>query len=124
VRTSNFQHFQLKPKAGKMKVFVFLACFTAALAFEVDYANLVPIYETDEWMAANPDWAPFILAKRNAIEIDPPARNGRVWNGRVAEPGELPYQVGIVVLLSRQAYCGGSIVSNNFVLSAASCFPG
>lgn len=109
-----------------MKVFVLLACFTAALAFEVDYDNVVPIYETDEWLAAHPEWAPFVLAKRNAIEIEAPEtlRSGRVWNGRLAAPGELPYQVGIVVLLSRQGFCGGSIVSNNFVLSAASCFPG
>jgi Trypsin len=106
-----------------MKVFVLLACLAAALAFEVDYDNLVPIYETDEWMANNPDWAPLIIAKRNAIEIET-SRSGRVWGGRTAEPGELPYQVGIVVLLSRQGYCGGSIVSNDFVLSAASCFPG
>lgn len=108
-----------------MKIFVLLACLSAALAFEVDYDNLVPIYETDEWLAANPEWAPFVLAKRNAVEIET-SRSGRVWGprARLAEAGELPYQVGIVVLLSRQAFCGGSIVSNNFVLSAASCFPG
>lgn len=107
-----------------MKVFVLLACLVAgSLAFEVDHDNLVPIYETDEWLANHPDWAPLIIAKRNAVEIET-TRGGRIWGGELARAGELPYQVGIVVLLSRQAFCGGSIVSENFVLSAASCFPG
>lgn len=103
--------------------FIILACLIGAFAFEVDHENLVPIYETEEWLAQNPALAPLVNAKRNAQIIET-SRNGRVWNGRLAETGELPYQVGIVVLLSRQAYCGGSIVSSNFVLSAASCFPG
>lgn len=106
-----------------MKIFVLFACLASALAFEVDYKNVVPIYETDEWLAQHPDMAQLVIAKRNAQPIET-SRNGRVWGGRLAEAGELPYQVGIVVLLSRQAFCGGSIVSNNFVLSAASCFPG
>lgn len=106
-----------------MKVLVFLACLVGALAFEVDYENVVPIYETEEWLAQHPALAPLVIAKRNAQPIET-SRSGRVWGGRLAEAGELPYQVGIVVLLSRQAFCGGSIISNNFVLSAASCFPG
>lgn len=108
-----------------MKVLIFLTCLAAASAFEVDHENLVSIFETDEWLALHPDWAPLIIAKRNAIEIESePSRGGRIWGGRVANQGELPYQVGIVVLLSRQAFCGGSIISQNNVLSAASCFPG
>lgn len=108
-----------------MKLLILLACVAGALAFEfsakdVDYENLVPVYETNEWKAANPD-------KMKALEGVKPYKhklNGRIWGGRPATQGELPYQVGILVLLSRQAFCGGSIVSNNFVLSAANCFPG
>jgi hypothetical protein len=99
-----------------MKVFVLLACLSAVCAFKVDYESLVPIYETDEWKTAHPGWA--------SMSSTETLRSGRVWGGRNAEQGELPYQVGIVVLLSRQAFCGGSIVSNNFVLTGASCFPG
>jgi Trypsin len=108
-----------------MKVFILLACLASVLAFEVDYENVVPIYETAEWQAQHPDLAKLVIAKQNAQIIES-SRNGRIVGGssRNADAGELPYQVGIVVLLSRQAFCGGSIVSNNFVLSAASCFPG
>src|SRR5690349_5525396 len=95
-----------------MKLFIFLACLSGALAFsvrDVDFENLVPLYETQEWKAAHPD-------------SDLTDRRGRVWGGRLANPGELPYQVGIIILLTRQTFCGGSIVSSNFVLSAAQCF--
>jgi len=50
-------------------------------------------------------------------------RNGRIWGGREAVVGELPYQVGLVIALSGSTFCGGSIVSENFVLTAARCFP-
>jgi Trypsin len=108
-----------------MKLFIVLACLAGALAFEfdpkeIDHENLIPVYETVEWKAANPD----MVKQVESLKPYKHPRNGRIWGGRLANPGELPYQVGIVVLLSRQAFCGGSIVSANFVLSAAGCFPG
>jgi hypothetical protein len=106
-----------------MKVAIIFACLTAgAFAFsheDIKYDELVPIYETVEFQKHFPDYAQ--LAKEASFSGQ---RESRIWNGRLALAGELPYQVGIVVLLSRQSFCGGSIVSNNFVLSAASCFPG
>ena len=109
-----------------MKILIFAVFLAGALAFsvdDVDFDNLVPIYETEEWKAANPHYADLskVVATTNKLNNQ---RNGRVWGGREAATGELPYQVGILVLMSRQAFCGGSIVSANFVLSAASCFPG
>lgn len=106
-----------------MKLFVLLTCLAGALAFsvdDVDFDNLVPLHETVEWQAANPELAKLVVGTNHVV----PSRNGRIWGGREVAAGELPYQVGILVLLSRQTFCGGSIVSNNFVLSAASCFPG
>lgn len=103
-----------------MKCLLVLACLVAAASSfsidDVDRFNLVSITETKEWQEANPD---MVL---HASEV--PRRTGRVWGGELAAPGDISYQVGIVVLLSRQAFCGGSLVSVNFVLSAASCFPG
>lgn len=101
-----------------MKLFVLLVCLTSALAFsvdDVDFENLVPLQETVEWQAAHPELA----AAQPKTE-----RTGRIWGGRLANHGELPYQVGILILLTRQSFCGGSIVSNNFVVTAAQCFPG
>lgn len=106
-----------------MKLFVLLAlCITSAIAFsvrDVDFDSLVPLYETVEWQQAHPELAKLIVTEPETRE-----RVGRVWGGRAANPGELPYQVGILILLTRQSFCGGSIVSNNFVVSGAQCFPG
>ncbi|CRK90518.1 CLUMA_CG004155, isoform A [Clunio marinus] len=119
-------HFSLGCGLGwpgvKMKLLILLLGFaTSAFAFSVenvDYDKLVPVHETKEWKAAFPT-----LAKQLTLS-DGTNRNGRIWGGRQAAPGELPYQVGIVVLLAQQGFCGGSIVSENFVLTAAQCFPG
>lgn len=106
-----------------MKIAIIFACLTAGtFAFsheDIKFDELVPIYETVEFQQHYPESAQ--LAKEASFSNN---RQARIWNGRLALAGELPYQAGIVVLLSRQAFCGGSIVSNNFVLSAASCFPG
>jgi hypothetical protein len=106
-----------------MKIVIFLACLTGALAFsheDIDYSKVVPIYETREFQEAFPE-----LGKLVQLQNSQPKRDRRIWNGREAQQGELPYQTGIVILTSpQQGFCGGSIVSNNFVLSAAQCFPG
>lgn len=109
-----------------MKFFVLLACVAGALAFsidDVDLNNLVPIHETAEWKAAFPAMAERLEALKEHIP-QYKQRNPRIWGGREAAVGELPYQAGILVLTSQQSFCGGSIVSANFVLSAAQCFPG
>lgn len=105
-----------------MKLLILFACLTSAIAFsvlDVNFDELVPIHETVEWQQAHPE-----LAKQVAADPSYQQRAGRVWGGRNANPGELPYQVGILILLTRQSFCGGSIVSNNFVVTAAQCFPG
>lgn len=109
-----------------MKVFVLLACVAGALAFsidDVDLNNLVPIHETAEWKAAFPAMAERLEAHKEHIP-QYKQRNSRIWGGRDAAVGELPYQAGILILTSQQSFCGGSIVSANYVLSAAQCFPG
>jgi len=108
-----------------MKFFILLVCLAGALAFsvdDIDFDNLVPFYETDEWRAAHPDMVKMIDQERPYLERV--YRNGRIWGGRDALAGELPYQAGIVILGSRQSFCGGSIVSANYILSAAECFIG
>jgi secreted trypsin-like serine protease len=112
-----------------MKAFVLLACLAGALAFSVEDVdlekfsvdpNIVPVYETWEWKEAFPNLAKLLNADSANVR-----RPARVWgDSRLANPGEIPYQVGVVVLLSSQAFCGGSIVSHYFILTAADCFPG
>lgn len=94
-----------------MKHFIFVVFLAGALAFsvdDVDFKNLVPVYETAEWKAAYPKMANLAKALAVAKAATPPyqQRNGRIWGGRDAAPGELPYQVGILVLLSQQVMDG------------------
>lgn len=105
-----------------MKLFILLACLAGALAFsveDVDFDKIVPIYETEEWQNLHPGQAQKFEETKFVY-----SRNSRIWGGELARHGQMPYKVGILILLARQAFCGGSIVSNNFVLTAAQCFPG
>uniref|UniRef100_A0A0K2TV18 Serine protease 27like [Latimeria chalumnae] n=2 Tax=Lepeophtheirus salmonis TaxID=72036 RepID=A0A0K2TV18_LEPSM len=52
-------------------------------------------------------------------------RLNRITNGVAAEEGEIPWQVSIITRYlgnDEENECGGSIISNNFVLTAAHCF--
>lgn len=86
-----------------MKIFIVASLFLAgAFAFsidDVDLENVIPIYEAVEFQAAFPDLA----AAAKAAKAENPSvttfRSGRIWGGHEAQFGELPYQVGILVLL-------------------------
>ncbi|XP_044249038.1 collagenase-like [Drosophila takahashii] len=47
---------------------------------------------------------------------------GRIINGSDASVGQFPYQVGL--LLDFSTWCGGSLISNKWVISAAHCTQG
>ena len=50
----------------------------------------------------------------------------RIIGGRTAQPGEFPWQVAIEKRINHTEkfgeYCGGSILSQNTILTAAHCF--
>ncbi|XP_049790925.1 brachyurin-like isoform X11 [Schistocerca nitens] len=47
---------------------------------------------------------------------------GRITNGEVATLGQFPYQAGLIITVSEgQVFCGGSIISDTWILTAAHC---
>lgn len=50
---------------------------------------------------------------------------GRITNGATAVPGQFPYQAGLVCTIGMSKFlCGGSVISETFVLTAAHCAQG
>ncbi|XP_046736396.1 trypsin-1-like isoform X2 [Diprion similis] len=48
----------------------------------------------------------------------------RIINGETVEPGEIPYQVSLQLPIIRFHFCGGSVISETFVITAAHCVLG
>lgn len=60
-----------------------------------------------------------IISALVAVVYSSPQRGGTIIGGYNAKNGQFPYQVAILVW--RQIYCGGSILSSTRVLTAAHC---
>ncbi|XP_058837323.1 brachyurin-like [Topomyia yanbarensis] len=96
-----------------MKCLLSLAMLATVVAADIDWSRVRPIEEFDHYWARLP---PKLQALRQAMP------NQRVINGQEAYPGQFPYQVVLISDYgSISALCGASVLSNNFILTAAHC---
>jgi len=47
--------------------------------------------------------------------------SSRIVGGFIASPNSFPYQIGLMLASSTKPFCGGTIISTKYVLTAAHC---
>lgn len=79
----------------------------------------IPVDLIPEWQEAHPGY--MNVLKLN--EEETPRIESRIVGGSEAAAHQFPYQVGVIshLLSGINGWCGGSLVSVNFVLTAAHC---
>lgn len=93
-------------------LFAFASCEIDLKNF--DWSTVKPLTEIEEWREAHPNF--------EALKSSHPSRSPRILNGEIASATELPYMAGIMLHFdSGNSWCGGSLISRNFVLTAANC---
>lgn len=102
--------------------FVLLAAIFALATCEIDlktfdWSSVVPLSEVKEWREAFPNNDEIKQQHPSYLE-----RSKRILNGDIADSREYPYMVGVMLHFDTQnSWCGGSLVSRNFALTAAKC---
>lgn len=70
--------------------------------------------------------SPVLFQRQVEVPVLADNLDGRITNGQLAIAGQFPYQVGLLLKLSAlsSAWCGGSLIGNSWVLTAAHCTDG
>ncbi|XP_068143073.1 serine protease 1 [Drosophila tropicalis] len=69
---------------------------------------------------------PQLVHRSRVMPVQQDSIEGRITGGSAAAVGQFPYQVGLSLKLSAlsSAWCGGSLIGNTWVLTAAHCTDG
>lgn len=117
----------VKSDCRKMKFFlvVLLAAVVALAAAnntDIDWSTVRPHWQIKEWQDKHPAHMKIV---RDSGVLDTPVTygpSGRISGGMEAERHQFPYMVGVVThLTSGNGFCGGSLISRNYVMTAAHC---
>uniref|UniRef100_A0A182PHN9 Peptidase S1 domain-containing protein n=1 Tax=Anopheles epiroticus TaxID=199890 RepID=A0A182PHN9_9DIPT len=96
-----------------MKSIVLLVALFAAANADIDWSKVRPIEEFDHYWARLPE----------ELQIYRHAQpSHRIVNGQEATPGQFPYQIALLSnFAAGTGLCGGSVLTNNYILTAAHC---
>ena len=84
-----------------------------------DWSSVRPINQVPEWRAQFPQLIDEVLDDSKRVFVE---RGGRIVRGTVANPTDFPFQVGVILHFDHtNGFCSGSLISVNFVLTAANC---
>uniref|UniRef100_A0A240PL13 Peptidase S1 domain-containing protein n=1 Tax=Anopheles epiroticus TaxID=199890 RepID=A0A240PL13_9DIPT len=99
-----------------MKTLVLLVGLLAVVSaewIEIDWSKVRPIEDFDHYWERLPAEYQFLRDTN---------RTNRITNGQEATPGQFPFQIALISEFgSSSGLCGGSVLTRNFILTAAHC---
>jgi secreted trypsin-like serine protease len=83
----------------------------------IDWDRVRPIHQLESWRKLHPVLAEYFPLTSTNNQI-----GGRIVNGEIAVPNSHPYQIALFSEFADGiGLCGGSIITANFILTAAHC---